>query len=132
MTYFDGKFESDKAADGAQEQVRKKGRDSLFMQGVLHIPGFDQPVTVRVRNLAAGGLMADYAIALEKDAPLQIELRNVGVINGRVAWTSPNQFGMAFDKEIDPQAVRRPVTTKRDDLFRPVTLGKYDNYKRKF
>lgn len=130
MTYFDGKFESDKP-QGEQDKVRKKDRDSLFMQGILHVPGQSQPITVRVRNLAAGGLMADYAGDLEKDTPLEIELRNVGLISGRVAWVSPNQFGMAFDKEIDPQLVRRPLVTKRDDLFRPVTLSKYGNYKRK-
>ena len=130
MTYIDGKFEGENAG-GDQEKTRKKGRDSLFMQGILHIPGATQPVTVRVRNLAAGGLMADFSGSIQKDSEIQIELRNVGLVSGRVAWVSPNQFGMAFDKEIDPQAVRRPVVTKRDDLFRPVTLNKYSHYSRK-
>ncbi len=130
MTYIDGKFDGDKAP-GEPEKVRKKGRDSLFMQGILHVPGQSNPVTVRVRNLAAGGLMADYSGPLEKDGTIQIELRNVGLVSGQVAWISPSQFGMSFDKEIDPQMVRRPLVTKRDDLFRPVTLSKYSNYSRK-
>ena len=130
MTYINGKFENEKPA-GEQEKVRKKNRDSLFIQGILHLPGASAPVTVRVRNLAAGGLMADYSGPIEKDSVLQVELRNVGVVSGHVAWVSPSQFGMSFDKEIDPQLVRRPVVTKRDDLFRPVTLGKYSSYSRK-
>lgn len=116
------------AVEGSK--VREMDRDSLFMQGVLHIPGHAQPITVRVRNLSAGGLMADFAGSLAKGSPLEIELRTVGVVGGRVAWSSATQFGMTFDTPIDPHAVRRPIGVKKDDLFRPVTLGKYDNYKR--
>ncbi len=122
---------ADEAPDHATDsKVREMERDSLFMQGQLHAPGLDQPVTVRVRNLSAGGMMADYSGNLAEDGRVEIELRNVGLISGHVAWVSASQFGMAFDAPIDPHAVRRPIGVKRDDLFRPVTLGKYDNYKR--
>ena len=112
-------------AEAAPDKVREMDRDSLFMQGVLYLPGQGQPVTVRVRNLSAGGLMADYAGDIAKDSAVEIELRNLGRIAGRVAWVSPSQFGLAFDTLIDPLAVRRPIGVKRDDLFRPVVVDRY-------
>ena len=112
-------------AEAAPDKVREMDRDSLFMQGVLYLPGQGQPVTVRVRNLSAGGLMADYAGEIAKDSAVEIELRNVGRIAGRVAWVSPSQFGLAFDTLIDPLAVRRPIGVKRDDLFRPLVVDRY-------
>lgn len=124
------KYQADTDMPGNGGKVREADRDSLFMQGVLHVPGRAEPITVRVRNLSAGGLMADFAGSPAKGSPLEIELRNVGVVSGHVAWSSANQFGMTFDTPIDPHAVRRPIGVKRDDLFRPVTLGKYESYKR--
>lgn len=112
------------------EKVREMERDSLFMQGVLHLPGKSQPVTVRVRNLSAGGLMADFTGPVAKDMLVEMELRSVGLVNGHVAWVSESQFGMAFDTPIDPLLVRRPIGVKRDDLFRPMVLDRYKGPKR--
>ncbi len=110
--------------------VRETGRDSLFMQGQLHIPDHDGAITVRVRNLSAGGVMVDFVGDFPEGTPLQIELRNIGLVTGHVAWSSANHIGMAFDAPIDPLSIRRTANVRHDDLFRPVTLGKYDNYKR--
>lgn len=118
------------APQTASDKVREMERDSLFMQGVLHLPGQSQPVTVRVRNLSAGGLMADYAGEIAQDTFVEIELRNIGRVSGRVAWVSASQFGLAFDAKIDPLAVRRPIGVKRDDLFRPLVVDRYLGPKR--
>lgn len=125
--------DSPEGASGAQassDKVREMDRDSLFMQGVLHIPGQRQPVTVRVRNLSAGGLMADFAGDIAKDTAVEIELRSIGLVPGRVAWVTQSQFGLAFDTMIDPLAVRRPIGVKRDDLFRPLVVNRYLGPKR--
>jgi len=37
-------------------------------------------------------------------------LRNIGWIEGSVAWKQDNRFGIAFADEIDPKKAREPVT----------------------
>ena len=74
--------------------------------------------------------MADYAGEIAQDTFVEIELRNIGRVSGRVAWVSASQFGLAFDAKIDPLAVRRPIGVKRDDLFRPLVVDRYLGPKR--
>jgi len=38
-----------------------------------------------------------------------VNLRNIGAVTGRVAWIEDGRYGISFDREIDPQAVRAPV-----------------------
>lgn len=128
MTNINDDGPASAAPSGTPDKVRELDRDSLFMQGVLQAEGL-QPITIRVRNLSAGGMMADFSGNLPKGAPLTVELRNLGQISGRVAWVADAQIGISFDTMIDPQAVRRPIGVKRDDLFRPPTL---DRFKRSF
>jgi hypothetical protein len=59
-----------------------------------------------VRNLSAGGLMGEGPLPVVPGLPLQIEIRNIGWIDGTIAWVQENRFGIAFLHEIDPQVVR--------------------------
>jgi hypothetical protein len=38
-----------------------------------------------------------------------LTLRNIGAVQGRVAWAEDGRYGISFDRDIDPQAVRAPV-----------------------
>ncbi len=95
-------------SDEAASQ-RLEVRDSLFLVAGLQLR--DQPTTeqVRVRNLSAGGMMAELPKRIEPGAPVTVELRGIGQISGRVAWWTAGRVGIAFDDLIDPMAARKPV-----------------------
>ncbi|PJI87048.1 PilZ domain-containing protein [Sphingomonas koreensis] len=87
---------------------RSAARDSLLLSAQLRIAG-EPEATVRVRNLSAGGLMAEYAQPVDIGSTVQVDVRGVGWVGGRVAWTAEGRIGIAFDREIYPMAARKPV-----------------------
>lgn len=93
---------------------RSADRDSLFMQAGLTLAGRPDPISVRVRNLSPGGMLAEARLAVEQGTAVEVELRNVGAVSGRVIWTGEGKFGIAFERPIDPQAVRRQVVSPSD------------------
>ena len=92
---------------------RGADRDSLFLQASLILPGAN-PVTVRVRNLSPGGMLAEGRVNVAQGAAVEVDLRNVGPVSGRVIWAGEGKFGIAFDRPVDPQAVRRQVVSPSD------------------
>src|SRR3546814_8659766 len=83
----------------------------------LPVSGQATPLMVRVRNLSAGGMLAETTetrVGVEPSATVEIDLRNVGPVAGRVVWICEGKFGIAFDRQINPQVVRRQVATQSD------------------
>jgi len=93
---------------------RGADRDSLFMQAGLILSGTPDPVVVRVRNLSPGGMLAEAKLKIAQGETVEVELRNVGTVPGRVIWAGEGKFGIAFDRLVDPQAVRRQVVSESD------------------
>jgi hypothetical protein len=93
---------------------RSADRDSLFLQAGLILPGSAVPVTVRVRNLSPGGMLAEAKVEVAQGAAIEVDLRNIGPVPGRVIWVGEGKFGIAFDRAVDPQAVRRKVVAPSD------------------
>lgn len=95
---------------------RSGSRDSLLLAAQLRVD--DEPeMTVRVRNLSAGGLMAEYAQPAAPGMRVEVEVRGVGWIGGRIAWAAEGRIGIAFDREIDPMAARKPVGAGRSASY---------------
>jgi len=88
---------------------RTGSRDSLLLTAQFRVTGDDKVAQVRVRNLSSGGLMAEYAGLLQSGTPVEIEVRGVGWVKGRIAWATDGRVGVAFDIEIDPMLARKPV-----------------------
>lgn len=88
---------------------RSGSRDSLLLTAQFRVAGDDRVAQVRVRNLSSGGLMAEYAAPVETGTPVEIEVRGVGWVKGRIAWATDGRVGVAFDIEIDPMLARKPV-----------------------
>jgi len=89
--------------------TRQVNRDSLFLLAQVKVDGQDAPYRVKVRNLSAGGMMAEGDARVMRGALVMVELRNIGWVEGTVAWTQDDRFGIAFVDEIDPTAVRGPA-----------------------
>ena len=94
---------------------RQLGRDSLFLMADLRLAGQDGEHRVKVRNLSAGGMMAEGSVKVTRGLKLDINLRNIGWVEGFVAWVQDNRFGIAFAQDIEPKVARESQTTPTDD-----------------
>lgn len=96
--------------------ARSQDRNSLLMKARIHVVARGVELEARIRNLSAGGLMAEAAIQIANGDKVEVELRNVGWTPGRVAWTADGRFGIAFDHPVNPGNVRVPVGQNKPDL----------------
>ena len=62
--------------DGSEN--RQLERDSLFVMAELRVDGMAGEDRVRVRNLSAGGLMAECALPVQRGQVVWVKLRNLG------------------------------------------------------
>ena len=106
--------------DGAHN--RNEARDSLFLMAGMRIPGSPEIMQVRVRNLSAGGLMAEFPSGLDHGLLVEFDVRGIGWVEGQVAWSAAGRIGVAFDRQIDPMLARKPVGRdgKKPVLVKPL------------
>ena len=97
----------------SEQGQRQEKRDSLFLSATITITG-GKAFTTRVRNLSAGGMMIDVTTDSVPGTTLVAEVRGIGEIEGRIAWSSPGRAGVAFNEEIDPRLARTGPGTKVD------------------
>ena len=95
-------------------ETRSVARDSLFLLADIRVEQSVDVHRVRVRNLSDGGMMGEGQLRVQRGHRLAIELRNIGMVGGSVAWVQDNRFGIAFDEEIDSQKARRPLQGPED------------------
>jgi hypothetical protein len=84
-------------------------RDSVFLHATVTATKGEGSGVFRIRNISSGGLMAEGPFTFAAGDELDVELRNIGVVHGRVAWAGTGRFGMMFDRAIDPKLARLPV-----------------------
>ncbi len=94
--------------------TRTISRDSLFMMASVRFEGADAEYRIKVRNLSAGGMMAEGDVRVERGARLHVNLRNIGWVAATVAWVQDNRWGVAFTVEVDPMLARANVTAGGD------------------
>lgn len=88
---------------------RQLGRDSLFLLAEVRLVGAEAEHRVKVRNLSAGGMMAEGPMKVLRGTNVEVNLRNIGWVEGVVAWIQDNRFGIAFIEDVDPKLARAPV-----------------------
>ncbi|SHN64322.1 PilZ domain-containing protein [Erythrobacter sanguineus] len=96
-------------------ETRSLVRDSLFLLADIRFEQDSEAHRVRVRNLSDGGMMAEGNLRAKRGHRVELELRNIGIVVGSVAWVQDNRFGIAFDNEIDSQKARRPLRAGEAD-----------------
>ena len=102
-----GDQSSDEA--GLAANPREGQRDSMLMHATLRRRQDATGSPIRIRNLSAGGMMAECDVLLDRDEVVEVSLRNVGTIKATVAWSVDGRIGVAFDASIDRLRARRPV-----------------------
>lgn len=88
---------------------RQIARDSLFLMADLRVDGMEGEHRIKVRNLSAGGMMGEGPVRVIRGTLVEVNVRNIGWVEGSVAWVQDNRFGVAFRDEIDPKLARAPV-----------------------
>lgn len=111
----------------APESQRTNGRNSLLLKAVLRFPNSGQEREVRVRNLSSGGLMAEAPVQASRGEVVEVNLKNLGWVTGKVAWVAESRFGIAFDCPVDPKAARQNISTGAADENMPHYLRKLNN-----
>lgn len=96
--------------------LRGTRRDAMFVKASLQPARTGHAIDIVIRNISAGGLLADSPQQLEIGDEVVVTLRKVGAVPGRVVWVQAGRFGMAFSIAIDPQDVRKPVTVRRRSM----------------
>lgn len=100
---------SEMTEDELERSDRAGRRDSLLLMAQMTLGDETSPRDVRVRNISEGGLMAELPISVEIGTAVSLNLRGVGAVSGRIAWCTQGRVGVAFDRQIDPTLVRKPV-----------------------
>jgi hypothetical protein len=99
---------------------RQIERDSLFVMADLRLEGAADESRVKVRNLSAGGMMAEGEVKVQPGTGIEVNIRNIGWVEGDVAWVQDNRFGIAFREEVDPKIARATMSTgDASGLMRP-------------
>ena len=94
-------------------ETRQIQRDSLFLLANIRLNGQGRLHRLKVRNLSAGGMMAEGPVRVAHGDSLQVELRNIGWVEGSVAWVQDDRFGIAFQYDVDPHLARaRPEASE--------------------
>ncbi|MFC4193172.1 PilZ domain-containing protein [Novosphingobium lubricantis] len=105
---------------------RQLGRDSLFLMAEIRVMGESAEHRLKVRNLSAGGMMADGAMKVARGTRVEVNLRNIGWVEGVVAWVQDGRFGVAFVDEIDPKLAReRPGSGSSTPRFVKPVISNY-------
>ena len=89
--------------------TRHLNRDSMFLLAELRLAGDETAHRIKVRNLSPGGMMAEGDITPQRGTRIAVNLRNIGWVEGSVAWVQDKRFGIALAEEIDPKLARAPV-----------------------
>ena len=107
--------------------IAKRGmdRDSLFLKAVLRFSSTKDEHEVRIRNVSAGGLMAEIPTNAPRGERVEIKLHSIGWVSGHIAWVTDGRVGIAFDHPINPKDARKPANAGVREL--PLYLQKLNS-----
>lgn len=83
---------------------RQRERTGTFQVAHLRVIGLSGDHQVTIRNLSEGGVMAAGNAPVMQGTPLMILINGIGWVEGAVAWTQDERFGISFARPIDPAA----------------------------
>ncbi|WP_230206801.1 PilZ domain-containing protein [Novosphingobium sp. Gsoil 351] len=89
-----------------EDENRRAPRDSVFLFATLRLAGEDAEYRVKVRNLSETGLLAEGDVPVRPGSSVGFDLRNIGWVEGTVAWVLGDRFGVQLGETIDPTKAR--------------------------
>ena len=91
----------------ANEITRKEEREAFFLNSTLRLAS--GLYRVNIRNLSPGGALIEPVEGAVVGEPAAIEVRNIGWVEGAVAWAADNRVGLRFKHSILLSEVRGPI-----------------------
>jgi hypothetical protein len=104
-------LKNDNAEQVAPNAAARAKRDSLFLLAEVIRETGEPMGNAKIRNLSATGLMADCDFAFLPGDRLVVDLRGIGPVPGTVVWGGAMRMGFHFDRDVDPQRARKPVSS---------------------
>jgi len=101
--------------------ARRHKRDSLLLMGTISAGGDRSAARdpIRIRNLSRTGLMGACEVSFGEGCAVDVEIRGIGIVTGRIAWNRKGRLGMSFDSPVDPKLARMPAAAdNKDRLWR--------------
>ena len=83
------------------QEKRQRERTGTFQVTQLRVVGLSGNHQVTIRNLSEGGVMAAGNVPVMQGTQLLILIDGIGWIEGTVAWTQDERFGISFTRPID-------------------------------
>jgi hypothetical protein len=71
----------------------------------------------RVCNISAGGLMAVLPTGVRMSGRVAIDIKHIGRLFGRIAWSRDGKFGVSLDEQVDPEALLRARASRARDTL---------------
>lgn len=96
----------DNTAATQSEASRTQARESIFLSARVRFASLNDVISVRIRNISSGGMMVDCDQPVGPGETLEVEIKNIGRVRGRIAWRTDNRMGIAFNFPIDPKRAR--------------------------
>lgn len=88
-------------------ETRQRDRDRVLMFAQVSIENQAERHRVRLHDLSPRGVRAEGDVSVCPNMRLEIEFGKAGSAMGTVAWCDGQIFGLALEKDIEPDAVRR-------------------------
>ena len=89
---------------------RSSRRNRILLLAQMRVDGETTKFDIRIRDLSAGGLRAQFAGCQLNGTRIAVEIRNIGWVKGRVVWQDDAHLGVRCDSPIDPDKARIAVT----------------------
>jgi len=80
-------------------------RYAVVLSAQIIAEALPDPVSIRICNISAGGLMAVIPPHVALDGYVAVVIRHVGRLFGRIVWAQKDRIGLKLDQEIDPVAL---------------------------
>ena len=111
-----------------QIDSRQVSRDSLFLLAQLRVRNGEEVHRVKVRNLSPAGMMAEGEVKVSRGELVSVDLRNIGWVEGTVAWRQENRFGIAFLEQIEARRAHEPLTDQDNNPPGPADSDDADGH----
>jgi hypothetical protein len=85
-----------------REFTERQHRYSVMLTGRIRRSHATNHMPIKVRNISAGGMMCECGYPARHDEAVEVELPRLGVVAGRIRWTSGSRIGIEFDGPVDP------------------------------
>lgn len=120
-----------------ETETDQRAKRTALLSKALCVRADGAELDVRIRNLSSSGLGGVAEFPLVREERVLVDIKGIGEIEGRVAWTRGASFGMIFDKPADLTKfeVSKPFLPKFEHhsvmtRFRPVTAFKRPGFTR--